>query len=118
MMVSALNNTGSNILKGQVVTRTGFVTPENVITMALANATNTQSAKVLGIASEDIANDLIGPVRISGIFAGINTAAFFVNSKAYLMINPQQRGLVVTSVFIKWLPKAYLAWEAFCLFLI
>jgi len=84
MLVSALNNTGISISKGEVVTRTGFTTPEGVITVSLASASSFLSSKVLGVALEDIPNDAIGPIQISGIFTGIDTSGFSVDDKVFL----------------------------------
>lgn len=67
------NNTGSTIIKGQVLYVTGSHGAAN-ITVALANASSeTTAATTIGVAAEDIGNNTEGFIITQGYLKGINT---------------------------------------------
>lgn len=86
--IAVLNNSGAAILQGQVVRQTGFVQPQQVPSIALASAASSSTATVLGIATQVIANNAIGQVRVSGSYGPLDTSLFIVNAKVYLSDTP------------------------------
>lgn len=79
----AINNTGSMISKGAIVRQTGFDTTEQKPTIALADASSSATAIVLGVTMTDIANGSSGPVLANGSFQA-NTTGFTLNAEVYL----------------------------------
>jgi len=88
LLVSAKNTSGVAILQGQVVYKTGYATPEQVPTIALASASSAATATVLGLANENILNNTIGDIAITGNFSPIDTSAFLVDDIVYLSNTP------------------------------
>lgn len=81
--VVALNNTGSTLIKGNLVRQTGFDATEQKPIVALASASSSSTAVVLGVAMTDIADGQTGPILVSGSFQA-NTSGFTLNAAAYL----------------------------------
>jgi hypothetical protein len=86
--IPAINNSGTPILQGQVVRRTGFVQPQQVSSIALASAASTSTFVALGIAINNIAIGNTGQVRIDNNFSPIDTTGFSLNSIVYLSDTP------------------------------
>ena len=82
-MVRVLNNSGSTIANGAVITLSGASGSRP--TAALADATVRQSSRAtLGIATEAIANGNEGMVTVKGLVRGVNTAAFVAGWPLFL----------------------------------
>lgn len=82
-MVRVLNKTGSTITNGLVVRLTG--SQGNRVTVALAQANSAANATgVLGVATEDIANNAEGFVTTIGHVRDIDTSAFTEGDTVYL----------------------------------
>ena len=67
------NNTGSTILSGTPVYPTGSF--GETLTVATADATTAMKARVLGVATHDIANSSEGVVTIRGLVSGVDTSS-------------------------------------------
>ena len=80
--VRARNNTGVQINDGQVV----YINSAqgNNPTIALANADSVNTSEVIGVATENIADNGTGFVTTYGTVNGINTSAFNVGDVLYL----------------------------------
>jgi len=80
--VRARNNTGVQINDGQVV----YINSAqgNNPTIALANADSVNTSEVIGVATENIADNGTGFVTTYGTVNGINTSAFNVGDILYL----------------------------------
>lgn len=82
-MARVLNNTGSTITNGSVVRITG--SQGNRVTVALAQANSAANTTgILGIATEDIANNTEGFVTAIGHVRDIDTSAFNEGDTLYL----------------------------------
>jgi len=86
--VAVFNNSGAAILTGQVVRQTGFVQPQQLPSIALASAAVVTTATVFGIATEVIANNTAGQVRVSGSYGPLDTSTFIVGAKVFLSDTP------------------------------
>ena len=80
--VRARNNTGVQINDGQVV----YINSAqgNNPTIALANADSVNTSEVIGVATENIADNGTGFITTYGTVNGINTSAFNVGDVLYL----------------------------------
>jgi len=72
----ALNVSGSLIPKGSVVFQLDFDDSTQLPTIDLADAGSQTPAKALAITEEDIENNGIGTILISGAYQGLDTSAF------------------------------------------
>lgn len=82
-VVYVFNDTGSQINEGQVVKITG--SQGQRVTVALAQANNDgNSATILGMATENIANNSSGFVTTQGIVNNVNTLGFADGTIVYL----------------------------------
>ncbi len=82
-VVYVFNNTGSQINEGQIVKVTG--SQGQRVTVALAQANNDgNSATILGMATENIANNSSGFITTQGIVNNVNTSGFVDGEVVYL----------------------------------
>lgn len=82
MYIRARNNTGAQINDGQVV----YVNDAqgNTPTIALANSDSVSSSIVIGVATENIADNSTGFVTTFGVVNGFNTSGFSDGDALYL----------------------------------
>jgi hypothetical protein len=80
--VRARNSTGSTIVNGSVVYINGS-TGTNP-TVALAKADLLSTARVIGMATHDIANNTVGKITVIGNVNDLNTSAFSAGDSIYL----------------------------------
>jgi len=80
--VKVRNNTGSLIANGKPVRITGAI--GNRPTIALAQADTAQNARVIGVATEDIANNADGYITAFGLVRDFDTSSFSVGDDLYL----------------------------------
>jgi hypothetical protein len=80
--VRARNNTGVQINDGQVVYINGA--QGNNPTIALANSDSVNTSDVIGVATENIADNGTGFVTTYGVVNGVNTASFTSGDALYL----------------------------------
>lgn len=80
--VKVRNNTGSLIANGKPVRITGAI--GNRPTIALAQADTAQNARVIGVATEDIANNEDGYITAFGLVRDFDTSTFSVGDDLYL----------------------------------
>lgn len=83
LLVRVLNRTGSTILNGAAVYLNGSQGNRPTIALAQADLASTSNTTI-GIATEDIANNGMGFVTLSGIVRDINTAALTEGADIYL----------------------------------
>lgn len=81
-LVRARNNTGSTVTNGQVVYIAGA--QGNNPTIGLADADSASTSQVIGVATEDIADNGTGFVTVSGVVNGVNTSSWNAGDKLYL----------------------------------
>lgn len=81
-LVRARNNTGSTVTNGQVVYIAGA--QGNNPTIGLADADSAATSQVIGVATEDIADNGTGFVTVSGVVNNVNTSAWNAGDKLYL----------------------------------
>lgn len=81
-LVRARNNTGSTVTNGQVVYIAGA--QGNNPTIGLADADSAATSQVIGVATEDIADNGTGFVTVSGVVNGVNTSSWNAGDKLYL----------------------------------
>lgn len=82
-VLRAYNNSGNSIPEGSVVYIVGSSGQRPTITLAQANAEAT-STKVLGVATETIANNSEGFVTTDGLVRGLNTSALTEGAVVWL----------------------------------
>lgn len=82
-VLQALNKTGSPLLNGKVVKVTGAQGQRTTVDYAQAN-TELGSGAVLGILTEDIANNQQGYVTTDGLVHGLDTSLFAEGAPLYL----------------------------------
>lgn len=80
--ITARNNTGSQINKGQAVRISGALGQNPTISLAQANAYATTDA--VGLAAANIANNSTGSVIIAGTLTNLDTSAFSDGATLYL----------------------------------
>lgn len=81
--VRARNNTGSTLLDGMVVRLTGSIGTRATVALAQAN-TQVDSSSVIGLLTEDIANNDEGFVTTYGLVRNLNTSALTEGGLVYL----------------------------------
>ena len=84
----ALNNSGIDISKFDVVRYTGFDVATQLPTVGLASAASLTTNAVMGFAEEDILDGEQGNIIIEGGISGVDTSAFAVNDTAFLSDTP------------------------------
>ncbi len=78
-------NTGATIPNGAAVYRTGVaISQKPCVAVAYASTTNTNTADVIGVATEDILNNADGLVTTFGLVNGLNTSGFADGDNVYL----------------------------------
>lgn len=82
LLVRALNNTGATILNGKAVYVTGA--QGNRPTIALASASADLSSRVVGVATQDVANNAIGFFTVKGLVHDLDTSAFAEGADIWL----------------------------------
>lgn len=82
LLVRALNNTGAAILNGKAVYVTGA--QGNRPTIALASASADLSSRVVGVATQDVANNAIGFFTVKGLVHDLDTSAFAEGADIWL----------------------------------
>ncbi|MGL4226261.1 MAG: capsid cement protein, partial [Rickettsia sp.] len=92
--IRAVNNTGSAITNGQIVYINGVQGNRPTIALAQANAIST--SQIIGVATQDIADNNSGYVTTMGIVRGINTTGFSGGDVLYL--SPSTPGLLTNVV--------------------
>lgn len=92
--IRVYNSTGSTILNGTPVYKTGAFgeTP----TVAPADATTEAKARVIGIATHDITNNTAGFVTVRGLVSGINTSHLTAGQPIHLAANGTIQNLAPT----------------------
>lgn len=90
MLITALNNSASPIVAGQIVRQTGFDSLQQKPTVALASAASSATASILGVAQTSISIGGTGLVVLAGnsSYSPINTTGFSVNATVYLSDTP------------------------------
>lgn len=83
ILVRVTNKSGSLIPNGSVVYTTGAQGQRPTVGLAKADSTST-AISVLGIATEDIANNGNGYVALTGLVRGVNTSGIAAGSLIYL----------------------------------
>lgn len=83
LYIKARNNTGSTILNGSVVYVSGATGNRPTIALAQANSVATAD-KVIGVTTQDIANNAEGLVTTQGLVRDLNTSAFTDGNTIYL----------------------------------
>ena len=82
LVIDARNNTGSTILDGQVVYISGSTGSRP--TVALARASSISTAHLIGVATQDIANNSEGKITVFGEVRNIDTSSFSDGDVLYL----------------------------------
>ena len=85
---NALNTSGVDISKFDVVRYTGFDPTTQLPTIALASAASSATSPVMGVAEEDIADGEEGSIIVEGAISGVDTSAFAVNDTVFLTDAP------------------------------
>lgn len=81
-VIRVINKTGNQITNGSIVYEVQRVGDRPSVALALANSTTT--AKILGMATEDINNDAEGFITTFGLVRGVNTSAYSGGQTLYL----------------------------------
>lgn len=81
-LVRCVNKTGVTITNDSVVYLSGA--SGNRPTIALAKADNAATAQILGVATQDIANNAEGFVTVMGVVNQFNTSGFLAGDELYL----------------------------------
>ena len=89
-VLTARNETGSTITKGQVVYISGANGTTSTIGLAKSDAAST--CGVIGVALANIANNAFGTVQRTGLFTEVNTLAFTAGDM--LFVSPTTAGAV------------------------
>lgn len=82
LVLDARNNSGTNILNGQVVYISGALGQNP--TIALARADSLTTSEIIGVATHNIDNNTTGKVTIIGIVNDIDTSSFTDGQQVYL----------------------------------
>lgn len=77
------NNSGENISKGDPVFISGYDSVENKPEISRCDSTDINTFPVAGLAQTAIADGSSGVIVLSGVFSGVNTAAFTSSSILY-----------------------------------
>lgn len=77
------NNSGENIDKGDPVFISGYDSIENKPEVSRCDATDINTFPVAGLAQTAIADGSSGVIVLSGVFSGVDTAAFTSSSILY-----------------------------------
>jgi hypothetical protein len=80
--IRVYNNSGSNIPNGTPLYATGAV--GEVMTVSPANATTEAAARVIGVATNDIANNSEGVATVRGLISGIDTSGLTAGHPVHL----------------------------------
>jgi hypothetical protein len=93
VLVTARNNTGSQINKGQAVRISGALGQNPTISLAQANAYATTDA--IGVAAANIGNNSTGSVIIAGTLTNLDTSAY--TDGAVLYLSPATAGALTAT---------------------